>query len=277
MKKNCQSLLKYMLILMILAFLAGGIQASLEAEEQPAKKAPAGNQIPSGNNQSNLSEAFKGTVMDVIHAGRYAYIQIETGKKLVWVAVPGFDGAPGDKVDVPPGVPVADFQSRTLKRKFDMIYFVGGVRKEGESAPEQQAQKMPQGQAPTGSAAENPMMHPSMGELSQGPAIDIGKVEKAKDGQTVSEIITGSKSFNGKQIRVRAKVIKFTPNIMGKNWVHVRDGSGVEGANELIITTTDTVKVGDMVMVSGVVSLDRDYGFGLKYPLIIENAKISAE
>jgi hypothetical protein len=80
-----------------------------------------------------MSEMFKGTVVEVIDAGRHIYVHIDTGEQLVWVAVPAFDGKPGDKVLVPPGVPVADFQSKNLNRKFKMIYFVGSIRRVDKS------------------------------------------------------------------------------------------------------------------------------------------------
>jgi hypothetical protein len=80
-----------------------------------------------------MSEMFKGTVVEVIDAGRHIYVHMDTGKQRVWVAVPAFDGKPGDKVLVPPGIPVANFQSKYLNRKLKMIYFVGGIRRVDEN------------------------------------------------------------------------------------------------------------------------------------------------
>jgi hypothetical protein len=64
---------------------------------------------------------------------------------------------------------------------------------------------------------------------------------------------------------------------MGKNWLHLQDGSGSEGTNDLTVTTGTTVKVGDMVLVSGVVSVDRDFGYGYSYEVIIEDAEVTVE
>lgn len=64
---------------------------------------------------------------------------------------------------------------------------------------------------------------------------------------------------------------------MGKNWLHLQDGSGVEGTNDLTVTTTTTVKVGDVVLVNGVVSVDRDFGYGYSYDVIIEDAEVTVE
>ena len=80
-------------------------------------------------NHEEMSEPFNGTVLDMINAGRVLYIQIDNGKDIVWAAVPSFEGKKGDKVMVPPGVPVANFHSRRLDRKFEMVYFVGSIKR----------------------------------------------------------------------------------------------------------------------------------------------------
>jgi hypothetical protein len=106
-----------------------------QAEEQPAQKT-------SGNNQTlsikpeGMSEMFKGTVVEVVDAGRHIYVHVDTGEQRIWVAVPAFDGKPGDKVLVPPAVPVANFKSRNLNRTFKVMYFVGGIRQVDESTSE---------------------------------------------------------------------------------------------------------------------------------------------
>lgn len=124
-----------MLILLVLTISIGFWQLAGQAEEQPAGKTSGSNQTPSIK-PGGMSDMFKGTVVEVIDAGRHIYVHIDTGKQRVWVAVPAFDGKPGDKVLVPPGVPVADFQSKKLNRIFKMIYFVGGIRRVDESTPD---------------------------------------------------------------------------------------------------------------------------------------------
>jgi hypothetical protein len=128
MKKRYYRLSWRMLILLVLTISIGFWQATDQADGQPAGKTSGSNQTPSIK-PGGMSEMFEGTVVEVIDAGRHIYVRIDTGEKLVWVAVPAFDGKPGDKVLVPPGIPVADFQSKNLNRKFKMIYFVGGIRR----------------------------------------------------------------------------------------------------------------------------------------------------
>jgi hypothetical protein len=128
MKNNHCRLSRYMLILLMLTISCGSRQMTGQAEEKPAEKTSVSNQTFS-TTPEGMSEMFKGTVMEVIDAGRHIYVHIDNGFQKVWVAVPAFDGKIGDKVLVPPAVPVANFKSRNLNRTFKVMYFVGGLRK----------------------------------------------------------------------------------------------------------------------------------------------------
>jgi hypothetical protein len=64
---------------------------------------------------------------------------------------------------------------------------------------------------------------------------------------------------------------------MDTNWLHLQDGSGAAGTSDLAVTTDATAKVGDVVTVTGTLALDKDFGAGYKYALIIENAKVEAK
>ena len=128
MKKNYCRLSRYMLILLMLTISCGSRQVTGQTEEKPAEKTSGSNQSISIKPEG-MSEMFKGTVVEVVDAGRHIYVHIDTGKKRVWVAVPTFDGKPGDKVLVPPGIPVANFKSKNLNRTFKVMYFVGGLNR----------------------------------------------------------------------------------------------------------------------------------------------------
>jgi hypothetical protein len=135
MKKNYCRLSRYMLILLVLTISCGSRQMTGQAEEKPGKNTSGSNQTPMIKPEG-MSEMFKGTVVEVIDAGRHIYVHVDTGEQRIWVAVPAFDGKPGDKVLVPPAVPVANFKSRNLNRTFKVMYFVGGIRQIDESTSE---------------------------------------------------------------------------------------------------------------------------------------------
>jgi hypothetical protein len=130
MRKKNNRLSLVLLILLTPALVVTCRQATGRADQQLPGKTPGAQQNPS-KKQPDLSEAFQGTVAEILNAGRHIYVRIDTAKRQVWVAVPSFDGNPGDAVLVPPGVPVANFQSRKLHRKFKLIIFVGGIRRVG--------------------------------------------------------------------------------------------------------------------------------------------------
>jgi hypothetical protein len=120
-------------------------------------------------------------------------------------------------------------------------------------------------------------MHPPRSAKGSKPQIEVNGIKRAKDGKNVAEIFAARKDLAGEQVMVRGKVVKFLPQIMGKNWLHLQDGSGSEGSNDLTVTTTTAVKVGDVVLVNGVVSVDRDFGFGYEYDVILEDAEVTVE
>ncbi|AYH46078.1 hypothetical protein CDA09_22325 [Azoarcus sp. DN11] len=93
--------------------------------------------------------------------------------------------------------------------------------------------------------------------------------------RTVAAVYQEKAALSGKAIQVSGKVVKVNNGIMGRNFVHVRDGSGEQGTNNLIVTSKDTAAVGDEVVVTGKVTLDRDFGSGYMYPLLVEEATIA--
>jgi hypothetical protein len=113
-------------------------------------------------------------------------------------------------------------------------------------------------------------------EAGKAPA-SAGKiqVEKAKgqNAYTVGEIFAKSGELDKKPVTVRGKVVKVSLGIMGKNWVHLQDGSGDagKGTNDLVVTSAkDAPKVGDVVTASGTLFKDKDFGSGYKYTAIVE-------
>ena len=207
---------------------------------------------------------FSGTVIETIKVERYTYVQVDTGKEKIWAATPEFHGHVGDTVVVPEGLVMKNFHSNTLERDFELVHFVGTISGAGSVQEMDQRPQMPSG-------------HPPMGVKSSEVQIDVSKVERAEDGNTVEEIFAAKEDLAGKQVMVRGKVVKFLPQIMGKNWLHLQDGSGSEGTNDLTVTTTSVAEVGDLVLVSGKVSVNRDFGYGYSYEVLLEDAEITVE
>ena len=108
--------------------------------------------------------------------------------------------------------------------------------------------------------------------------IDLSGVAKAEGGKTVAEVFAEKNTLANTKVTVRGKVVKTNAMIMDKNWLHIRDGSGAEGANDLTVTTSaELPQVGATVVVTGQVALDKDFGMGYRYPVIIEDAEVTVE
>ena len=105
----------------------------------------------------------------------------------------------------------------------------------------------------------------------------VEPVEPAKGGKTVAQVFEGKVELTGKPVVVRGKIVKFNGGIMGRNWLHLRDGTGAEGSNDLLVTTQATPAVGEIVVVRGTVATNKDFGAGYRYDVLIEDAAIVAK
>jgi hypothetical protein len=147
----------------------------------------------------------------------------------------------------------------------------------GCSKPESAAPAADDNAAAT--APESGMTEPHpMPAAMPGADVDLTGIAKAEGGMTVAEVFADPGKLAGQHVTVRGKVVKTNPDVMGKNWIHVRDGSGTDGTNNLTVTTTGNVpNIGDTVLVSGPVSANKDFGMGYVYPVIIEDAEVEVE
>ena len=145
------------------------------------------------------------------------------------------------------------------------------------------SKKEPAPEAAKVAEAPAPAMTGKMPEDHPPPAadkadVDLSGIAKADGGKTVEEIFAEKSTLAGNKVAVRGKVVKVNPDIMGKNWLHVRDGSGGDGTNDLTVTTAGTLPdVGEVVVVTGTVVLDQDFGMGYQYPVIVQDAEITIE
>ena len=112
--------------------------------------------------------------------------------------------------------------------------------------------------------------HAKVGQVRQ----PLKGIEPLEGGKNISQIHAEKDTLNGKTVRVRGKVTRFAAEIMGKNWLHIQDSSGLD---DLTVTTDNTVAVGDIVIIEGKLELDKDYDYGYVYPVILQNAKVTKE
>lgn len=208
-----------------------------------------------------------GKVVETMNAASYTYVLIDTGAKKSWVAAPQFAVKVGDTAAIADAMPMLNYQSKSLNRTFDLVYFTGNISINGARA----AASAPASAVPSPTTTT---LTPGRPTIPAKTATDLTGIKRAENGQTVADVITGKAKFAGKSVAIRARVVKYNAQILGKNWLHIQDGSGAPGTNDLTVTTAATVKVGDLVLVTGKLGIDRDFGSGYKYPLIIEDATV---
>lgn len=223
--------------------------------------------------EASTGEVLSGTVLEAKDAGGYTYLHVESANGPAWAAVDEAKVSKGARVRVLASVVMDGFESRTLGRRFDRIVF--GTLEEGRGARAKPAEARAKVQPAMATALA--VQHAS---AAAGPEeVDPIQVSRAgtPDGRTVAEVFAQRAALDTKAVAVRGKVVKFLPGIMGRNWLHLRDGSGSaeKKDHDLTVTTSETAAVGDVVLVRGTVRKDLDFGAGYAYAVLVEEAKLA--
>ena len=226
-----------------------------------------------------LNTPHIGTVLEAIDGGGYTYVKVDQDGNAYWIAGPKSNVTVGDSISYVEQMIMTDFTSKALNKNFDTLMFVSAIVPAGQAG---------HAASSNGEACEN-CDHDK--ELKLDPAAAVPahpvpataaptapvKVAKNTKGYTVEELYTKKDSLKDKNIKLNAQVVKVSKNIMGKDWVHLQDGSGSAGTDDIIATSANsTVKVGDDVTTDGVIKTDVDLGYGYKFPIIIEQAKFTS-
>jgi hypothetical protein len=235
--------------------------ASQAAEPEKPVAVEPGSPHPAMPTRAGVPVRATGKVIEKMDAGRYTYVLVDAGDEQVWAAGPHVDVEVGDEVTLPEGSMMSNHYSPTLDKSFESIYFVAFI--------------MPAG---AGGDALIEKGHGAVPEKAEPVEVDLSGIAKPEGGKTVGEIFDERASLAGQEVTVRGRVVKFTPAVMGKNWIHLRDGTkGKDESNDLTVTSDQLAEVGNTVLVRGVVAVDRDLGFGYHYEVLVEDASISVE
>ncbi|WP_201328830.1 hypothetical protein [Thermotomaculum hydrothermale] len=250
-------------ILSLIAIILVSTVVSCSSRDNKVVKTNSTKETKAAVNTTNTD--FEGVVLSTADASRYTYIKYKTPEgKTLWAAVLKTKINKGDKIKLIAAQPMMNFESKSLKKHFDLIYFAEGIEVNGKVIGEntkKMEMKMPEDGIHSG---KNP-------HISQDIAkIDTSKIKKLKGGVTVKEILENAEKFKGKTVKFRGVVVKFLPNIMKKNWIHLKDASTDK---DITATTNETFKVGETVAIEGKVITDKDFGFGYYYKVLIEDAK----
>lgn len=241
-----------------------------------------------------LPQAITGQVVETINAAGYTYVRLSHDDTTqTWIALPETTLATGTELSVVPEMKMTDFHSKTLSKTFPVLFFAGQVQPETEASPAPAVAQQSGSESAedsfaaaiaaeqnNGSSPAQPIEAAQQSGGSIGAIVPFNEISITKapgpNSYTVGELFDNAEQLAGQNVRVRGQVVKFNANIMGRNWLHLQDGSGdpLTNTHDLVATTNETVEQPAVITIEGVLSADQDFGAGYTYPVIIEKSRI---
>lgn len=187
-------------------------------------------------------------VLEVLPTSKYVYLNVEEKGEKFWIATGKKEVKVGETYFYKKGILKTNFESKEHNRIFDKVYLVANIV------------------AANHGSEQSP-------KIEQSPIVHEQDTQTVREGSIkISELVNNKSKYAGKEVQISGKCTKINANIMGRNWIHLKDGSMDEF--DLVITSDELVPEGHTVTMTGVVVLDKDFGAGYKYDLIIELGKI---
>lgn len=212
------------------------------------------NKVPVAQVSANPAQ-HEVKVEEVIQTSNYTYLRVSENGADNWIAVSRQEAAPGETYYYDKDMEMKNFESKELNRTFESVYFVQELSKEPIPAMN-----------PTSAAN-----HAGKVSTSKKEGISI---TPAEGGISIAQLYANRNDYAGKTIKVKGQVVKINEEVMGKNWIHIQDGSGDSGDFDLAVTTLDGMKMDDVVTFEGTITLNKDFGAGYFYEIIMEDAKL---
>jgi len=223
-----------------------------------------------------LNTPHIGVVLESINSGGYTYSRVDDGGNIYWIAGPMSTITKGTTISFIEQMVMIDFTSKSLNKKFESLMFVSAIvpiDKSGKPIAQEQNTTHTKKIAP---ADHHNHANSGSHNITKTDSNEPIKIAKNAKGYSVEEIYAKKDSLKDKKVKIDAQVVKVSKGIMGKDWVHLQDGSGAAGTNDIIATAKEsTVQVGDKVTTDGVVKTNVDLGYGYKFSIIIDEAKFT--
>jgi hypothetical protein len=256
--KDMNMKIRLIAILMVLLLFSckQKTQENLQQSAQPQQPAHTQQSATQPQPANTAPNAHTAVVKEIIQGASYTYLNVKEDDRVYWMATKKTQVQLEETISFADSMAMTNFTSKELQRTFDTIYFVGSISKASSSDPH---------------AAAQPMADPHQSKA----AIETQNIviEPVEGGVSIGDIFTNRASYANKIVRVKGKVVKLNLAIMGKNWVHLQDGTGEEGTNDLLVTTNDQVTLGEVATFEGTITLDKNFGMGYVYEVLMEQAK----
>ncbi len=206
------------------------------------------------NTKTGNGNSHEIIVDEVIQSSAYTYVSFIENDTLKWLATSTIDAKAGEKLYFEKSMKMENFHSKELNKDFESILFVDRLTTE-------------------------PVLAGKMAKSAPGSAKAkaeraIVTIEKSKDELTVADLYSNKDKYANKLVLIKGKVVKYSPSIMNKNWLHIQDGTESGENYDLTVTTLVELKVGDIVTLEGKLALGKDFGYGYVYDVLLEDAVV---
>ncbi|MEZ4887074.1 MAG: GW dipeptide domain-containing protein [Chitinophagales bacterium] len=224
----------------------------------------ADNTTPSSSIGNDMHTVF---VEEVLPTSKYVYLNVREGEEKFWIATLKQEVQVGETYFYRGGLLKTNFESKEYNRIFDKVYLVSKIVPANHGGGQSNMEK---GTIETHSVEESlPNENPS----TKNAAIENSNRNITKEGSTkIAEIVANPAKYDGKMVQISGECVKVNPNIMGRNWIHLKDGSKDE--YDFVVTSILQVQEGQVVTMKGTLNLNRDFGAGYRYDLIVEDGTV---
>ncbi len=208
-----------------------------------------------GQARKALPAGMHGVMVDeVVQTSNYTYLKVDENNSKIWIAVVRCEAKPGDSLYYTMAFEMKNFVSKELSRTFPSVFFV-----------QDPSSKLPAAKVPE-------KLTPKKAEAVRKTEIHVGQPQ---GGISIGDLYKDPGSCSGKQVIIRGTVVKLNTQIMGKNWIHIQDGTEFGGKFDLTITTKDSIAVNKTATFKGTITLNKDFGYGYLYDVLMEDASTS--
>ncbi len=221
-------------------------------------KEKMGNGASTPNVPSNTAmpdDMHQVVVKEVLPTDKYVYLRVEENGEAFWIATTKQPVKVGEKVFYKGGLLKTNFESKEYHRTFDKIYLVSRIVPANHS--------------------QNPDFKPVTPEEAHSRVEDVAPIDtkiEVKGSLKITDLVKNAKNYAGQKVQISGKVVKANYNIMGRNWLHLKDGS--KDDFDLVITSNTSIPEGHIVTMKGIVRLDKDFGAGYRYSIIVEDGEL---
>lgn len=216
----------------------------------------------------SLNKTTKVLVKEVKYVNAYTYLLVDENGVEKWLAVPKMEAVAGETYYYLDAMEMTNFTSKELNKTFDKIYFLASISKNPSGINENNTVANPH---------ENMSSNPHSNGMSKkqtSKKIVTNKSKAVSGGVTLEQLFANPKNYDGKTIIISAQITKFSSKIMNLNWIHLQDGTEFNDKFDLTATTTLEFKTGDNVVIEGKVALNKNFGSGYAYDVILEEVKL---